>query len=218
MSIDMTNHPGAQRELTLEEIEWGPEGKPSKELLEVRACMARINERERLKEVVKLKEVLPYSDDLALEICERISVGELLINVCMDERLPSMRRCNQWLRENVEFNTLYQSAINDRLSVFEEQVIQIADDMSRDFKTITKNGVDKRTPDTEQVARAKLRIEVRFRHLKALRPQRWGDISTLNVKDDGLDTSKLDTESLEREIAEIERKDSAVRMRKDHAA
>lgn len=188
----------AQRELTLEEIEWGPEGKPSKELLEVRACMARINERERLQEVAKLKEVLPYSDDLAQEICERIAVGELLINVGLDEHLPSQRRCNQWLREHVEFNTLYQSAINDRLNVFEEEVVKIADDMSRDFKTVLKGGQEKRVADPEMVARAKLRIDVRFRHLKALRPSRWGDVSTLITKDaDGFDTSSMSPEELE---------------------
>ena len=81
--------------------------------------------------------------------------------------------------------------------MFEEEVIKIADDMSRDFKTVK----EKRVPDPEQVARAKLRIDVRFRHLKAMRPQRWGDVATLITKDgDGFDTSALDTESLEREI------------------
>ena len=135
-----------QRQPTLEEIEWGPEGKPSKELLEARACMARINERERLQKVAQLKEALPYSDDLAQEICERIAIGELLINICLDEHLPTMRRCNQWLREHTDFAALYQSAIQDRLSVFEEQVIQIADDMRHDFKTIVKNGQEKRVP------------------------------------------------------------------------
>ena len=44
---------------------------------------------------------------------------------------------------------LYKSAIDDRLSVFEEQVIQIADDMSRDFKTVIKNSQEKRIPDSE---------------------------------------------------------------------
>ena len=216
MSMNMGNNPSraaAQRELTLEEIEWGPEGKPSRELLEVRACMAKINERERLREVAKLKDELLYSDNLAQEICERIAIGELLINICSDEHLPSMRRCNQWLRQNTDFSRLYKSALDDRLNVFEEEVLKIADDVSRDFKTVK----EKRVPDLEQVARAKLRIDVRFRHLKAMRPQRWADVPTIISKDgDGFDTSSLDTEALEREIAEIEKKDRAVR--KDRAA
>src|SRR5579863_3801840 len=69
----------------------------------------RAAEAARKAEVAALKNALPYSDDLAQEICERIAIGELLINICEDEHLPSMRRCNQWLRECPEFNTLYQS-------------------------------------------------------------------------------------------------------------
>jgi hypothetical protein len=197
----------AQREPTLEEIEWGPEGKPSPELLEARACMARINERERLQKVAQSKEAVAYSDPLAQEICERISCGELLINICLDEHLPTVRRCNTWLRDNTEFNLLYQSALNDRLNIFEEEVIQIADDMKHDFRTVIKNGREKRVADPDMVARARLRIEVRFKHLKAGKPSKWGDVSTLNVKSqDEFDTSNLSADELEAQIAQIENK------------
>src|SRR5690348_12536138 len=81
---------------------------------------------------------------------------------------------------------------NDRLSVFEEEVIKIADDMNHDFRTVIKNGREKRVADPDMVARARLRIEVRFKHLKAGRPAKWGDVSTLNVKSqDEFDTSNL---------------------------
>ena len=57
------------------------------------------------------------------------------------------------------------------------------------------------------VARARLRIEVRFKHLKAGRPQKWGDVSTLNVKSaNEFDTSNLSAEELEAQIAQIEHK------------
>jgi hypothetical protein len=136
-------------------------------------CQAFIVLNDLGKDVAKLKarkEALPYLDAHAQEICERIAIGELLINICNDEHLPNMRRCNQWLNEHPDFKTLYQSAINDRLNIFEEQVIQIADDMRHDFRTVIKNGQEKRVADPEMVARAKLRIDVRFRHLKAGRP------------------------------------------------
>jgi hypothetical protein len=164
-------------------------------------------ETERMERIQKNKEAVTYSDAIAQEICERIAIGELLINVCRDEHLPTMRRCNQWLREYPEFTTLYQSALNDRLSVFEEEVIQIADDMKNDFRTVIKNGREKRVADPDMVARARLRIEVRFKHLKAGRPQKWGDISTLNLKSaDEFDTSSMSAEELEKQIADIENK------------
>jgi hypothetical protein len=173
--------------------------------------MARINEHERLKDVAKLKEALPYSDARAQEICERIAIGELLINICNDEHLPTMRRCNQWLNEHPDFKALYQSAINDRLNIFEEQVIQIADDMRHDLRTVIKGGQEKRVADPEMVARAKLRIDVRFRHLKAGRPAKWGDVSTLNVKSTDDDPANMTPDELEKQIAAIESKSRGVR-------
>jgi hypothetical protein len=116
------------------------------------------------------------------------------------------------MHEHTEFAQLYQSAINDRLSVFEEQVIQIADDMRHDFRTVIKNGQEKRVPDPDMVARAKLRIDVRFRRLKAGRPQKWGDATSLTVKNaDPFDTSNLSAEQLEAEIAAIEKKSRITR-------
>ena len=170
-------------------------------------------EENRLKEALKQRDALQYSDKLAQEICERISAGELLINICELDHLPTLRRCNQWLRDDSAFNQLYKSALDDRLSIFEEQVIQIADDMKRDFKTVIKNGREQRVADPEMVARAKLRIEVRFRHLKAGRPSKWGDVSTLVTKSADDDFSNMSDAELERHIAEMEAKDRVIKAK-----
>jgi hypothetical protein len=169
-------------------------------------------EHKRQRAILNNKSTLPYADALAQEICERISCGELLINICLDEHIPTMRRINQWLREHDDFNAIYKESLNDRLNIFEEQVIQIADDASRDFREVVRNGVKVRVLDGEAIARAKLRVEVRFRHLKAGRPQKWGDSTTLNVKsEDKLDASNLSTEELEAKIAAYEEKSRTVR-------
>jgi hypothetical protein len=84
--------------------------------------------------------------------------------------------------------------------------------MKHDFKTVIKNGHEKRVPDPEMVARAKPRIEVRFRHLKAGRPQKWGDSTTLITKNaNEFDTSNMSAEELERQIADIELKSRVAR-------
>ena len=169
-------------------------------------------EQERLAQRNAVKGAIPYSDAIGAEICERISVGELLIDICDDEHMPTMRRCNQWLKENAEFQALYRDSINDRLNIFEEQVLRIADDMKQDFKTVVKNGKERRVLDPDVIARAKLRIEVRFRHLRAMRPDRWGEQSTLNVKDaNAFDPATMSAEELEKTIFDIESKSRIVR-------
>jgi hypothetical protein len=165
--------------------------------------------RELHKEQLKIKDKINYTDELAVEICERISAGELLINICNDSHMPTVRRCNQWLKSNPDFNALMQDAINDRLSIFEEQVIQIADDAAFDIKEVTRANKKINQVDAEVIQRAKLRVEVRFRHLKAGRPQKWGDTSTLITKtqDEQL-IDNMTTEELEKKIADLDDRDS----------
>jgi hypothetical protein len=158
------------------------------------------------------KGTLAYSEPLAIEICERISSGELLINICLDEHMPTVRRCNQWLGESIEFKGLYGASISDRLNIFEEEIIRIADDASRDFKEVVRNGRAQRVPDGEAIARAKLRVEMRLKHLRAYRPDRWAEQSTLITKSaDGFDPTSMTAEELEKTISDIERKSGVVR-------
>jgi hypothetical protein len=103
-------------------------------------------------------------------------------------------------------------SIQDRLFVFEEQVVEVADDMRHDFRTVIMNGREKKVADSAMVTRAKLRIEVRFHHLKAGKPSKWGDSTTLNVRaDDPLNYANISDEKLERRLCEIETKGSIFR-------
>jgi hypothetical protein len=166
----------------------------------------------RLKQVAKAKESLPFSEPLAIEICERVSSGELLINICVDEHMPTVRRVTQWLRESPEFAALYKDSINDRLTIFEEEVIKIADDASRDFRDVARHGRPVRVLDGDAIARAKLRVEVRLKHLKAYKPSIWGEQSTLNFKQsDPLDLDQMTAEELAAKIAELEHKENVVK-------
>ena len=168
-------------------------------------------------ELFVAKGTLPYSEQLAIEICERVSSGELLINICADEHMPTVRRVTQWLRESSEFSILYKESINDRLTIFEEEVIKIADDAARDFRDVVRNGRTVRVLDGDAIARAKLRVEVRFRHLKAGNPGKWGETSTLITKD-GNDMDNMTTEELDAKIAELEVKDRVVNEDRRSAA
>jgi hypothetical protein len=168
-------------------------------------------ENRRRRTILNKRNELPYTEALAQEVCERISCGELLIIICNDDHLPTMRRCKQWMSEHEDFHALYKESLNDRLDIFEEQVIQIADDASRDFKKVTRNGRTMKVLVGDAIARAKLRVEVRLRHLKAGRPEKWGDTTTRNVNSkDPLDCSNLSTDELERKLAELDIKDRIV--------
>ena len=169
-------------------------------------------EAKRQAELNRAKAALPFSEPLAIEIAERVSSGELLINICVDEHMPTVRRVTQWLRESPEFAALYKDLISDRLTIFEEEVIKIADDASRDWREVMRNGRSTRVLDGDAIARAKLRVEVRFKHLKAYKPSLWGETSTLNVKNsDAADIENMTSEELAAKIRELEIKENVVK-------
>jgi hypothetical protein len=167
--------------------------------------------KERAARLHTIKNAIAYSEPLAAEICGRISDGELLLSICKEENTPTVRRVNEWLKDHSDFKVLYDDAIKDRLTIFEEQIIEISDDMQNDFKTIVKNGKERRVVDPEVIARAKLRVDSRHKYLKAYKPERWGEQSTLNVKqDDSSDAANMSLSDLEAKIAELEHKDRVV--------
>jgi hypothetical protein len=158
------------------------------------------------------KEAIPFSEALATEICHRVSAGEFLINICKDEDMPTVRSVTQWRKEHREFGLIYREAVIDRLEIFEDQLVTIADESENDFKLVKKSGKQVKVLDAEVISRAKLRVDVRKAHLKAYRPERWGEQSTLNVNNyDATDPSNMSQEELERVLAELETKDAVVR-------
>ena len=162
--------------------------------------------------VKREKEACQYTEAKAQEICERVSAGEFLINICKDEDLPTVRRCNQWLKEHSEFNDYYKEAINDRLSIFEDEVITIPDEAAKDFEEIQqKDGSTREILDPTKISAAKLRTEVRFRHLKACKPQKWGEQSTIITKS-GDELADMTTEELEKKIAELDERDNIIKV------
>jgi hypothetical protein len=166
----------------------------------------------RLKAEQARKEQIPFSESLAMEICNRVSAGEFLINICRDEDMPTMRSVIQWKKDHKEFALLYDEAIRDRLDIFEDEVVTIADESENDFRFVKKAGKQVKVLDAEVISRAKLRVDVRKAHLKAYRPERWGEQSTLNVNNyDAMDLDNMTQEEMDKKIEELESKEAVVR-------
>ena len=101
-----------------------------------------------------------FTDELALEICERIANGRSLRNVCLDKDMPHMATVMRWIDDNSEFCEQYRRACEDRETTHFEEMLTIAD------------GV---LPETAQVARAKLRIDARKWVLARMNPKKYSD-------------------------------------------
>jgi hypothetical protein len=166
----------------------------------------------RFKAEQARKEQIPFSESLAMEICYRVSAGEFLTVICKEPEMTTTRMVIQWKKDYKEFALLYDEAIRDRLDIFEDEVVTIADESENDFKLIKKGGKQVKVLDAEVISRAKLRVDVRKAHLKAYRPERWGEQSTLNVNNyDAMDLDNMTQEEMDKKIEELEIKDAVTK-------
>jgi hypothetical protein len=97
-----------------------------------------------------------YSDELAVEICSRIACGEALVRICRDEDMPAVTTVYYWIREREDFREMYKLAREDMADTLADELLSI-------------------TEDEEDVARARLKCDVRKWISSKLRPIKYGE-------------------------------------------
>ena len=141
-----------------------------------------------------------YTDELAKEICLRISNGRSLSSVCRDKDMPSRSLVYDWLadEEKQDFMDRYREADLQRADFHADEMIEIADSVE---------------PDTAEVAKARLQIDTRKWQVARMNATKYGDRQQVdNVSSDGSmtpqavpDYSRLSDDEL-RQYAELESK------------
>lgn len=121
-----------------------------------------------------MSNVTTYTLEKAEAICERIASGESLRKICESEDMPNKRTVLRWLAKNPEFQAIYAQAREDQADFYADQIIEIADDRSKDYIVGGPN-MDDMVLDTEHVQRSKLRIDSRKWIAAHLKPRKYGD-------------------------------------------
>lgn len=70
------------------------------------------------------KVAVPYSDEVADEICDLIESGESLNKICSTEGMPCRWSVNKWRRANPEFNHKYNVAMEVQAEMMFEDLIE----------------------------------------------------------------------------------------------
>jgi len=113
-----------------------------------------------------------WSEELAHEICVRLSKGQSLNRICDLPHMPSIPTVWAWARERPDFFSAYMRAREDMAHTLFDQCIDIADDVSRDT-IIDELGNMSSNPTA--VARAKLQIDTRMRIAGKISPKVYGE-------------------------------------------
>jgi len=112
-----------------------------------------------------------YSVELADKICEWISQGKPLAELCRQDGMPNRSTVYDWMNENPDFDQRIARARRVGYDEIAEDCIKIADDTSQD-SILTEHG---EIPNKEWIARSKVRIETRLKLLSKWSPKLYGD-------------------------------------------
>jgi hypothetical protein len=117
-----------------------------------------------------------YTDELAAEICRRLSAGESLRSICRDDAMPVRETVRVWQRNNPAFAELYTAARIAQAEHMADELMDIADDGSNDFvDRVRQDGSTDRVLDVEAVMRSRLRVDTRKWFLSKVLPKIYGD-------------------------------------------
>ena len=114
----------------------------------------------QLREISGSHYQLPYSRLMALQICERISNGSLLKDICAGPGMPSYGQVGRWRREHQEFNEWMKLAKQDSAHYYFDAAIQ---------------EVENADPDKDEISLAKLKSEMYKYAAKVSSPDEYGD-------------------------------------------
>lgn len=112
-----------------------------------------------------------FTQEIADEICERLSNAESLRKICLSEHMPSQTTVFRWLADErySKFREQYTRAREAQADALFDECLDIADDGSNDYV-----GEDEKY-NGDAVQRAKLRIDTRKWMAGKLRPKVYGD-------------------------------------------
>ena len=78
--------------------------------------------------------------------------------------MPTVRKANTWLHEHTDFKILFEQSLQDRLTIFEEQIIQFPDEAAREYIEVKKGEHRPAHSGYREGPAAKLQVEVRGLH------------------------------------------------------
>ena len=117
-----------------------------------------------------------YSQDLADEICVRLSSGESLRQICRDDDMPAQSQVYVWLNRHPDFAEQYTRAREEQAETHADEIVSIADETPALLEVRDKDGnvIDIKL-DSAYIAWQKQRIDSRKWNASKQRPKKYGD-------------------------------------------
>jgi hypothetical protein len=102
------------------------------------------------------------TEEVALEILNRLAHGEQLSDICRDDHLPQFATVMKWIKTDPDFQEAYYEAKEFQMNVFADQILEIADNSTGDISmAFDRDGNLNPQVNYEHMRRSELRIKTR---------------------------------------------------------
>ena len=150
-----------------------------------------------------------YTKEIAQSICEQLSEGIPLREICRQDGMPAWRTVYDWMYKDDDLSTAIAHARDLGYDSLAEECLDIADDANNDWMERTdKEGRSIGwVVNGEHVQRSKLRIETRLKLLAKFNPKKYGE--KLSVGGDPENPLQVGTTMLDAFVQKLELKAQA---------
>jgi hypothetical protein len=122
-----------------------------------------------------------YNQEIAAQICARISVGESIIKITSEPGMPAEKTVYTWLFKHEEFAQEYRRARELQAEHYADEIVSLADECMVGQKTeVTSDGKTK-VITGDMVDRSRLRVDARKWTCSKLLPKKYGDKVSMDV-------------------------------------
>lgn len=109
------------------------------------------------------------------KVCETIATSNKGLRAACGELGMSTRTFFNWVEKSKENQQQYTRARDEQAEFLADEMIEIADDGSKDTIKVYKDGKEVDVENKEWINRSKLRVETRKWIASKLKPKKYGD-------------------------------------------
>lgn len=115
-----------------------------------------------------------YTEKAAAEICNRISEGEPLRQICRDDKMPAWRTVYEWMVEVPDFAARIAHARDIGFDAIAEEALRIAD-TPHIGEIVETSDSGKKVTRSDMTQHRKLQVETRLKLLAKWAPKKYGE-------------------------------------------
>ena len=150
-----------------------------------------------------------YSAKLASDLCKRLAVGESLVEICREDKMPGYSTVMEWLFKSYQsddprndFPEMYARAREIQAETYADQMVAIADQDNADVLYDLDGQPVQAT--TVRIQRHRLQIDTRWRIVSKMLPRFADKVAPeIDEKADPIEVEVLDPRELARQVALI---------------